>query len=121
MITPRVRLGPMSRRGAEICCEIYLVQPNVQLIRAAGLPRLYSSGTHYEREDPGEEEWKNARELLRTKRGDCEDLASYLAAELRVYDKLDARVVIRPNRMGGYHAVVEVNGRILDPSAKLGM
>lgn len=121
MIDPTITLGSMSRRGAEMASEFYLVRPNVELIRACCLPRLYESGIRYQREPRGKEVWQAARSLLLTRRGDCEDLAAYLAAELRVYDGRDASVVIRPNRSGGYHAVVSCDGEILDPSARLGM
>jgi transglutaminase-like putative cysteine protease len=121
MIRPEMLLGEVSREGAEVLAEIYLVVPNMRLIKAGRLPRLYSAGVRYAREPVGKERWQSAAELLRARRGDCEDLSGYLAAEIRVYDGLPARVAIVPNTMGGYHAVVSINGRIEDPSRKLGM
>jgi transglutaminase-like putative cysteine protease len=114
-------LGETTKEGAQVLAELYLVAPNVRLIKAGRLPRLYDSGVRYAREPVGKERWQSATELLRSRRGDCEDLAGYLAAEIRVYDGLPARVLIVPNTMGGYHAVCSVNGRIEDPSRKLGM
>ena len=83
-------------------------------------PFLYKAGVRYQRE-AGTENWLNARELLKQKRGDCEDLSAYMAAWLRVYRDEPARVKVYRSGKKRLHAVVSVAGRILDPSRVLGM
>lgn len=55
--------------------------------------------------------------------GDCEDLSAASAAYLR-REGIQARAVVQPSNSPGvaWHAVVELpDGRIMDPSAKMGM
>lgn len=55
--------------------------------------------------------------------GDCEDLAAATAAYLR-REGIPARAVVQPSNSRGvaWHAVVELpDGRIMDPSVKMGM
>jgi len=88
--------------------------------RGGEIPELYESNVVYRREPPGREWWETAIDAigLASKRsGDCEDLASYRAAELRFYDGEPARVKIIRTRRGSFHAVVERgDGSIEDPS-----
>ena len=102
-----------------------LVRLNVALMRFADekgveLPPLYESGITYRREPRGREWWESAEDVaaLATKRsGDCEDLASYRAAELRYWDGELARVAILRTKRGTFHAVVErEDGTLEDPS-----
>lgn len=103
-----------------------LVLTNVALMeiayeRGLALPPLYQSGVVYRKEPPGREWWETAADLLSVashRSGDCEDLAAYRAAELRVFDgDPDARVVVLPTSRGSFHAVVEHgDGAIEDPS-----
>lgn len=84
------------------------------------LPALYESGIVYRREPKGREWWEAASDILGLvdeRSGDCEDLAAYRVAELRVFEGEDAVLrVIRTDR-GTFHAVVERgNGEIEDPS-----
>lgn len=94
--------------------------------RRGGLPPLIETRVRYQREPRGQERWQTADELLRTMRGDCEDLAAYEAARLQFLG-MPARAFIEPqgrNRWGGvlYHAQVMLpGGRIWDPSKRLGM
>lgn len=77
---------------------------------------LYESGIRYEREPPGEENWQFAHELLQSRAGDCEDLACYRAAELRLDGEPAIAEVVRTPRRS-FHAVVRrADGRIEDPS-----
>lgn len=84
-----------------------------QLELAMGVPgiddALQSGEIRYERDDPLET-WQPIRSLWRTKKGDCEDLAAAVAAEL---DRrgIPARPVVYRVRKGLAHAVV----RLLDP------
>ena len=95
-----------------------------QLRKSRGkIPSLYMSGVRYKREPEGEENWQTAEECVRLGYGDCEDLAAWRAAELRVsgQDPL-ARAVLREVRPGLMHCLVmRANGQLEDPSKKLGM
>lgn len=65
-------------------CLRALTNINEDMMRRLDLPLLYESGVRYQREPHGVEEWQDALETVRRGHGDCEDLASYRAAELRV-------------------------------------
>jgi hypothetical protein len=88
-------------------------------------PRIYSSGVFYRAEPIGEERWRDIPSVLREGWGDCEDLACWRAAELVEREGIAARPSYRWRRRPGisiYHIVVRLpNGRIEDPSRKLGM
>lgn len=88
-------------------------------------PLLYRSGIRYQAEPPGQEEWQDYPTLLQTGRGDCEDLASARVAELRVRFGIRAKPYVTHRQAGGilrYHIQVRLpDGRIEDPSARLGM
>lgn len=86
-------------------------------------PSLYESGVRYEREALGRESWQTLPDLLATKRGDCEDLAAALAAELQVTgvdpDAVACATHVRP---GLWHIRVRRgDGTMEDPSRVLGM
>lgn len=113
-----------------------LVQINVVLMRASTFPDLYSTRVRYRQEPLGQENWRDAAIILRTGFGDCEDLAAYRVAELRVKHGIPARCVFRwktfnietkvgPRRVKLYHILVGVqrDGQLLieDPSKRLGM
>lgn len=90
------------------------------------LPDLYNSGVRYKREKPGEEKWLTIPWVMLQKNGDCEDLACWRAAELRVrYGEAEAMPIwsVRKTAKGAlYHIRVRrASGRIEDPSALLGM
>lgn len=100
--------------------------------RALGIsiPHPYDAGLRYEKEPPPQEEWLDVVELYERRVGDCEDLAAALAAWLRVYEGIDARAgfarrVVEMPQIGSvwlFHCfVVLPDGRILDPSKRLGM
>lgn len=88
--------------------------------------RLYESGVRYRREPVGVERWQDIPAVLRSGYGDCEDLATFRAAELTVSGTLAVpsfrwRTVPERGTML-YHIVVEkADGSIEDPSAQLGM
>jgi hypothetical protein len=82
----------------------------------APFPPLYKSGVVYRREPLGEEQWQHAQQTLLRKQGDCEDLAAYRCAELRMAGEM-AIVAIKVTGPGTYHAVVQrADGTIEDPS-----
>lgn len=89
-------------------------------------PELYKSGVRYEEEPPGQEDWQDIPTCLRLRTGDCEDLACWRAAEYQVRHGIKAVPTftsqLRPNGSYLYHITVQLpDGRIEDPSRKLGM
>lgn len=102
-----------------------LVLLNVWMLEHAAangieLPPLYESGVRYRREPRGREWWETACDLVGVasgRSGDCEDLACYRAAELRVYEDEMAIVRVVPTGRGTFHAIVQrENGEMEDPS-----
>jgi hypothetical protein len=84
-------------------------------------PSLYDSGIRYRREPQGREWWESAADahgVATDRSGDCEDLAAYRCAELRVYeDDPDAMVRVIRTRRGSFHAIVQRgDGSYEDPS-----
>ncbi len=82
-------------------------------------PLLYEAGVIYRPESP--DEWESIDIVLARGYGDCEDLASWRAAELQEAGVAAHADVynVRPNR---WHAVVVYpDGAVEDPSRKLGM
>lgn len=69
---------------------------NCFLFRALGIPPLYRSGVLYGKEPwaPSYERFDNCKVVFGRKWGDCDDLAPYRAAELRVYG--DPRMGLGP-------------------------
>lgn len=107
-----------------------LTRLNVAIMRAAkknGVPfaPLLLSGVRYKQEPHGFEMWDNCAVVLTRGWGDCEDLAAWRAAELRLQGDRGAHVAVRPSRSGipgHYHAVVRTgSGKLEDPSRWLGM
>jgi hypothetical protein len=98
-----------------------LVCLNMAQMRNGKCPPLYRSGVRYRR-DKGET-WDSCRVVLKRGYGDCEDLAAYRAAELRTQG-IPARAIVQRSHTPGvaWHCVVRYpDGRIEDPSRKLGM
>jgi hypothetical protein len=103
-----------------------LTAVNVAWLREHGeTPWLYESGVRYQEEPPGRDEWQDIPETLARREGDCEDLACWRLAELRVRSREDARPFVKRTVYGPrtvYHvAVRRPGGRIEDPSRVLGM
>jgi hypothetical protein len=86
-------------------------------------PSIYSAGVRYRAEPRGSERWQLPRETEREGSGDCEDLASWLCAQLRVTgEDTRATVTTYQSAPGIRHCVVRRgNGTIEDPSRRLGM
>lgn len=86
-------------------------------------PLLYQAGVRYERE-MGTEEWRGIPIVLKHKAGDCEDLASWRVAEL-IYHGMPAQIFLKKKKKGNFylfHVMVQhADGRIEDPSRRLGM
>lgn len=99
-------------------------------------PRLYEAGVIYKPEKrqvtkDGKvieygEDWATIPVVMQYGYGDCEDLGAWRAAELRIRDNIKAQPIVRVRKLptGAWRAHVMVkwpNGKIEDPSAKLGM
>lgn len=88
-------------------------------------PMLYESGVVYEPEEPGHEDWQTVPYVLARGEADCEDLACFRVAELRVRFGIRAtpRLTWRPQPHGRlYHITVQwPDGSWEDPSKILGM
>ena len=101
-----------------------ITRMNVAFLRASPkTPLLLKSGVRWRREG-SPEIVKTIPEILRDGYDDCEGLASWRAAELRVrFNKPSARVMVYQARPKVWHAIVEDprTGRHWDPSRQLGM
>lgn len=117
-------IGRPDRNNLLICSEM-LVRLNLKFLKRmrGRVPRLYASGVRYKREPrPVIEKFQRIPSILRARSGDCEDLAAWRCAELRFFDGVHAVPWIINPRPRLFHVQVRLpNGRIEDPSAKLGM
>lgn len=89
-------------------------------------PLLYASGVRYLEEPPGLEDFQDVPTTLAMGIGDCEDLAAWRVAELRVRYGVNAYPVIHPQMQKNgsflYHITVRAPGYAdEDPSSVLGM
>lgn len=89
-------------------------------------PLLYRSGVRYMEEPPGQEDWQDIPTSLRMGIADCEDLATWRAAELNVRFGIKAVPIFREQKLADgrclYHVLVQYpDGRLEDPSRILGM
>jgi hypothetical protein len=97
-------------------------------------PLLYQSGVRYLEEPPGFDEWQDIPDTLARRSGDCEDLASWRVAELRMGIRCprelsathEISVEDLPDKNGElvttYHIFVKrADGTHEDPSRLLGM
>ena len=126
----RVIIGiprPLSRAAMNHGLEA-LTRINADWLREnPGAPPLYQSGVRYAVEPTGYELWDPYALLLARGAGDCDDLATARAAELREREgEWTARADCYPSSIKNgrrtWHAiVVRANGTVEDPSARLGM
>jgi hypothetical protein len=94
---------------------------NAAIITEERLPSVYEVA-RYKREPRSREEWWPANVVAEKGVGDCEDLASYRAAELRAINGEMARVKVVRTGSRTLHAVVErADGTIEDVARNLGM
>lgn len=85
------------------------------------LPSVLGSGVRYLGFDP-KEDWRNAAEVIASKKGDCEDLAAARAGELRARGEAGASAIVKRTGPKMTHALVRrANGEHEDPSKLLGM
>jgi len=107
-----------------------LIGLNIEYLRMnPNTPMLYKSGVRFIREKEGEELWPTIGEVIANGGGDCEDLAAWRVAELRVKGiparpAWRHRLVRMPsgNEATLYHILVYIPGKGFDdPSRRLGM
>lgn len=127
MLHPRIQVPPVPEAIEAVAEGLVRLNEwyfNTACDEGVRVPVLYRSGIVYRREAPGAEFWQSAQDVLGVigqRSGDCEDLAAYRAAELRVFQgDVDARVKVVRTRRGTFHAIVERgDGVIEDPSRVL--
>ncbi len=88
-------------------------------------PWLYKSGIPYVIEPPGHERWQSIPAAQASRKADCEDLAAWRAAELRVRKNVAAlaKNIWRPvgNQLRAHAFVLLPDGSTEDPSEVQGM
>jgi hypothetical protein len=120
-----------NKMGAKKTAEIItlllraLVESNLDyLARTPNAPHPYRAGVRYKREE-GEERWKSIPKIIEDGEGDCEDLASYLAAYLVHKGVRPVSLVVRwyqrPFGSRLFHILVRGPRGYEDPSRRLGM
>lgn len=103
-----------------------LILANVfYLRRTPNCTPLYNAGVPYVEEPPGRDNWQDIPRTIALREGDCEDLATWRVAELRVRFKEDAKPYVTSKKIGDftlYHIQVRrADGTVEDPSKILGM
>jgi hypothetical protein len=129
LVTPAFAAGvdPETSRRLVIAGVYGLALQNMVWLKAnPGTIRIYDSGVVWRPEPKGVEKWLSVPYILAAGKADCEDLAAWRVAELRVRDRVHAipEILVRtlPDGRIRAHAVVKwPDGRIEDPSAKMGM
>lgn len=96
-----------------------------ELIREGAVPTFAEGvgSVRWQPEPPGQEHFDHAAKVLSRGHGDCDDLAPWHAASLRVTgEDPDARAIVKRSGPQRWHAVVERgDGSIDDPSREAGM
>jgi len=118
---------PSRQQELTVMLEALVKLNRLQLRRAGRLPDLYHSGLRYRREarDPRtgqrREHWRTIGEVMDARGGDCEDLVSARVALLRERG-INAKPWLKRAGPRMWHVLVKYpDGRIEDPSKRLGM
>lgn len=103
-----------------------VTRTNEKLIASGNVPlasEAIAAGVKWKPEPPGDEHFDNAARVASRGWGDCDDLAPYHAASLRVTgEDPEARATVIRTGPKRWHAVVErSDGSVDDPSADAGM
>jgi len=123
-----------ERPASEVVLRLFLealTAANVAWLKFnPNTPPIYEAGVRYHQETPKvkggaiPEEWLQIPYVMERGWGDCEDLACWLAAELQCKGT-QAHPVFSwrtSGRYSIYHIMVKLpDGRVLDPSRRLGM
>lgn len=138
MYAPSYRLASFDVLPERVKFEVLgllldaLILANVRYLQVRPqTPNLYESGVRYLTEPDNVDEWQDIPDTLARMHGDCEDLASWRVAELKVRGGEPTAthaisVDLLPNASGRlvttFHiCVMRANGKIEDPSRRLGM
>ncbi len=119
-------LGRPTKDKLRALLEGLIALNRLQFRQAPGrIPTLYNSGVRYQREGKDArghrlEQWRTIAELLKFQVGDCEDLVGYRIAELREKG-INAQPWITRHNFTWHVRLKYPDGKIEDPSARLGM
>lgn len=122
-IAATVASGPRRGQSLQALLETVDALNRSWLQAHPNVPPLYETGVIYRRE-PREirEDFATAPIVLARGWGDCDDLAPWRSAELVVRHGINARPIVQRVARNTWHCVVELaDGRLLDPSRRLGM
>lgn len=113
--------APTLNAGLEMNTRV-----NERLLRSGEAPSFDEAikrGVRWKEEPPGHEEFAHAKKVAKRGWGDCDDLAPYRAATLRVTGRdPEARAEVYKTGPTRWHAVVvRGNGQVEDPSQTAGM
>ena len=114
-----------SDKALEILLEALTRIDEMYLRDHPDTPLLYQSGVVYMEEPPGAEDWQDIPVSRALRWADCEDLACWRAAELRVRGVKAKPIFTRETQADGtqlFHIQVQLpDGSVEDPSRQLGM
>lgn len=115
-----------TEEALQIALDALTLRDELYLRTHPRTPGIYDAGVIYQEEPPGAEDWADIPTVLKLGWGDCEDLACWRAAELRIRHGIDAHpqvsCSIQADGSRLYHITVLLpDGRTEDPSRNLGM
>lgn len=120
-------IGQPTRAKLRLCVDL-LVNLNMDFLKHSRMhvPALYASGVRYRREPmPGRgrrvERFAVIPSVMRVGFGDCEDLAAWRIAELRLRGVRAVPWIIQPQPKVFHVQVRHPDRTIEDPSLRLGM
>lgn len=117
-----IRIGvlvPTERQALVAALELLCALNLLYLKSHPKSPLLFDSGIRYKREPRGVESWQTYEQMLVSKQGDCEDLASARVAEIRFRGLYAEPWPVCNNRL--WHVYVKTSKGLEDPSKRLGM
>lgn len=114
-----------SESELQAACDASTIMSLAQL-KNRKLPSIYDAGIYYRNEQrkthfPEVERFQTASSLHNIGAGDCDDLACVRAAELILEGENARAIPVRSPGIGWHVVVLRENGRVEDPSARLGM
>lgn len=114
-----------SESELQAACDASTIMSLAQL-KNRNLPSIYDAGIYYRNEQrkthfPEVERFQTASSLHNIGAGDCDDLACVRAAELILQGEKARAIPVRSPGIGWHVVVLRENGRVEDPSARLGM